>query len=232
MSLTKRHPTAATLLAALAVTAVAAVAAEETTGPVTRASAATPPTARWTTIDAASALPPPYAPRPSLDGAPALPPYATWSAEVKAVTDRASAYLATRVPDRSIRAAVVLDIDNTALETAYHDGNPTPATPTVLALAKQAQAAGAAVIFVTARPEMLRALTEDNLQQVGYPNGGLWMREPLDFSSNAELKTTARTKIEKTGYTIVASIGNNDSDLVGGHAERTFKLPDHGGQLS
>jgi hypothetical protein len=46
------------------------------------------------------------------------------------------------------------------------------------------------------------------------------------------LKTAARTAIENRGYTIVANIGNSVSDLAGGHAERTFKLPDYDGQLA
>ncbi|WP_342353759.1 hypothetical protein [Couchioplanes caeruleus] len=37
--------------------------------------------------------------------------------------------------------------------------------------------------------------------------------------------------MERRGYTIVASIGNSATDLGGGHAERTFKLPDYNGQL-
>ena len=161
-----------------------------------------------------------------------LPSFSTWIADVTAVTDQASAYLATRLPDSTIKAAIVLDIDNTSLESEYVGGLTTPATPPVLALAKQAQAAGAAVIFVTARPEIIKALTKDNLKQVGYPNDGLYMRGTFDFSSDLTLKTNARIKIEKAGYTIVANIGNNTTDLDGGHAERTFKLPDYDGQLS
>ena len=46
------------------------------------------------------------------------------------------------------------------------------------------------------------------------------------------LKTAARTEIERRGYRIVANIGNNDTDLTGGHADRTFKLPDYDGRLS
>jgi predicted secreted acid phosphatase len=161
-----------------------------------------------------------------------LPSFSTWIADVTTVTNQASAYLATRLPDPTIKAAIVLDIDNTSLESEYVGGLPTPATPTVLALAKQAKAAGAAVIFVTARPEIIKALTKDNLKQVGYPNDGLYMRGTFDFSSDLTLKTNARIKIEKAGYTIVANIGNNTTDLDGGHAERTFKLPDYNGQLS
>jgi hypothetical protein len=161
-----------------------------------------------------------------------LPPYGTWISDVTAVTDQASAYLATRLPAPSIKAAIVLDIDNTALETTYSGGLPTPATKPVLALARQARDAGAAVIFVTARPEILRPLTKGNLKQVRYPNDGLYMRGFFDFSDNQTLKTNARIAIEKAGYTIVANIGNNDTDLGGGHAERTFRLPDYNGQLS
>jgi len=162
----------------------------------------------------------------------ALPSYSTWIADVTAVTDQASAYLSTRLPDKNIKAAIVLDIDNTSLESEYKGGLITPATAPVLALANQAHAAGAAVIFVTARPEIIQALTKENLKQVGYPNDGLYMRGTFDFSSDQTLKTNARIKIEQAGYTIVANIGNNTTDLAGGHAERTFKLPDYDGQLS
>lgn len=182
----------------------------------------------------ASAAPVTAAPRLTAvqAAATALPSYSTWIADVTAVTDQASAYLATRLPDRNIKAAIVLDIDNTALESEYKGGIITPATAPVLAVAKQAQAAGAAVIFVTARPEIIKALTKENLKQVGYPNDGLYMRGTFDFSSDQTLKTNARVKIEQAGYTIVANIGNNTTDLDGGHAERTFKLPDYSGQLS
>jgi predicted secreted acid phosphatase len=184
---------------------------------------------------ATSASAAPVAARPAavqVAAAASLPSFSTWIADVTTVTNQASAYLATRLPDPTIKAAIVLDIDNTSLESEYVGGLPTPATPTVLALAKQAKAAGAAVIFVTARPEIIKALTKDNLKQVGYPNDGLYMRGTFDFSSDLTLKTNARIKIEKAGYTIVANIGNNTTDLDGGHAERTFKLPDYNGQLS
>ncbi|MFC8859492.1 HAD family acid phosphatase, partial [[Kitasatospora] papulosa] len=52
------------------------------------------------------------------------------------------------------------------------------------------------------------------------------------FAEVSAYKTEQRAKIEGKGYTIIANIGNNTTDLVGGHAERTFKLPDYGGKLS
>lgn len=161
----------------------------------------------------------------------AVPAYGTWIADVTAVTDQASRYLADRLPDPKIKPALVLDIDNTALESHYNGGAVTPATAPVLALARQAVADGATVFFVTARPEILRLWTEGNLRTVGYRWGGIYLRPTFNFQDNQTLKTNARIAIERRGYTIVANVGNSATDLGGGHAERTFKLPDYNGQL-
>jgi hypothetical protein len=176
-----------------------------------------------TTTGAAAATP-----QPAAVTAQALPAYETWLADVTEVTDRAAAYLEGRLPDAGARPALVLDIDNTALQSRYR---PYLATPSVLALARQARADGAAVFFVTARPEIIEAATELNLRAVGYRWTGLYTRATFDFSDNQTLKTRARTDIERQGYTIVANVGNSATDLGGGHAERTFKLPDYDGQL-
>lgn len=198
---------AATAVATLAIGGLAATAASASTGPV-RAGAA------------------PAAVTPL-----ALPPYSTWIADVTAVTDQAASYLQARLPDPSARTAIVLDIDNTSLQTAYSPGLTSPATPPVLALAKLAKARGAAVFFVSDRSELLRLQTQYNLSSVGYPVDGLYLRPLFDFEPVADLKTKSRAAIEARGYTIVANIGNLPTDLSGGHAERTFKLPDYGGQL-
>jgi len=183
-------------------------------------------------VGAASAAPRSTSHEVATDADAGLPPYDTWISDVTVVADQAAQYLSTRLTDSSVRSAIVLDIDNTALETNYGSDSPTPATKPVLALAEQAHKAGAAVIFVTARPGILRSASEENLQSVGYPVDGLYMRGLFDFGDKAKFKTNARIEIEEEGYTIVASIGNNDTDLTGGHAERTFKLPDYDGQLS
>ncbi len=161
----------------------------------------------------------------------ALPSYHRWIADVTAVAGDAARYLDGRLPGSGERTAIVLDIDNTALQTAYRPGLRSPATGPVRDVARQATADGAAVFFVTARPEILRLQTAGNLRAAGYTSSGLYMRPWFDTRSDAALKTAARTAIEANGYTIVANIGNNDSDLTGGHAERTFKLPDYHGQL-
>jgi acid phosphatase len=41
----------------------------------------------------------------------------------------------------------------------------------------------------------------------------------------AAFKAPVRATIERENYTIIANMGDQPSDLAGGHAERTFLLP-------
>jgi len=89
------------------------------------------------------------------------------------------------------------------------------------------------VFFVTARQGIIHGLTDYNLKKAGYPVAGLYVRDLPDlFEEVSAYKTGKRAEIEAKGYTVIANIGNRPTDLVGGHAERTFKLPDYDGQLS
>ncbi|GAA4895894.1 HAD family acid phosphatase [Streptomyces coeruleoprunus] len=162
--------------------------------------------------------------------------YTTWKRDVDAVVAAARPYIEQRTAGASgQKLAVVLDIDNTSLETDFHFfwEYPTPAVSPVRDLVRYAHARGVAVFFVTARPGILHAPTEYNLKAVGYPVNGLYVRDLPDlFEEVAAYKTEKRAEIEAKGYTIIANIGNRPSDLTGGHAERTFKLPDYDGKLS
>ncbi|WP_424891120.1 HAD family acid phosphatase [Streptomyces sp. XH2] len=160
--------------------------------------------------------------------------HTTWQRDVQAVIDQALPYVEERTGTAHGRKqAVVLDIDNTSLETDFHWTYPTPAVKPVLDLTRYAHARGAAVFFVTARPGILDGLTEHNLRDAGYPVSGLYVRHLPDlFQDVSTYKTAKRAEIENNGYTIIANIGNNTTDLVGGHAERAFKLPDYDGKLS
>jgi predicted secreted acid phosphatase len=71
--------------------------------------------------------------------------------------------------------------------------------------------------------------TLGNLDKAGYKGVSpdhLYMR-PADSSGPvAPYKTNARVDIERRfNVTIIANVGDQESDLAGGHAERTFKLP-------
>ncbi|RRR73805.1 HAD family acid phosphatase [Streptomyces sp. RP5T] len=161
--------------------------------------------------------------------------YATWQADCQAVMNQALPYLKTRIaaPGPGEKPAIVFDIDNTTLETDFGFSYPSPANKPVLAVAKYAQEHGVALFFVTARPGIIASATDYNLKHVGYQVNGLYVRSFIDlFKEVATYKTAQRVDIENKGYTIIANIGNSATDLSGGHAEKTFKLPDYDGQLS
>ncbi|MFF3505226.1 HAD family acid phosphatase [Streptomyces sp. NPDC003247] len=161
--------------------------------------------------------------------------YDTWQADCQAVMDQALPYLKQRIaaPVPGEKQAIVFDVDNTTLETDFGFSYPQPANAPVLDVAEYAQEHGVALFFVTARPGIIASVTDYNLQHVGYQVSGLYVRGLLDlFQDVADYKTAQRVDIEADGYTIIANIGNSATDLSGGHAEKTFKLPDYDGQLS
>lgn len=91
------------------------------------------------------------------------------------------------------------------------------------------------VFFITGRRQRIVVNGETNVQftlrnlkAAGFDDAAedhLFLRGDDSHGTVVPHKTTARTSIEGQGYTIVANIGDQDSDLAGGHAERTFKLP-------
>lgn len=67
-----------------------------------------------------------------------------------------------------------------------------------------------------------------NLKAAGYTDVAvdrLYMRGITADSGVSDYKTSKRIDIENRGYTIIASVGDQKSDLAGGHAEMTFKIP-------
>ena len=112
----------------------------------------------------------------------------------------------------------------TAWETLAQDE---PILP-ILDLYKAARAVRVTVFFITGRDESLRAATEKNLRSAGYLSWERVIMRPAGTStrSAADFKAPARKAIEDEGYTIIANVGDQPSDLAGGHAERAFLLPD------
>ncbi|MFF3989130.1 HAD family acid phosphatase [Streptomyces sp. NPDC001601] len=161
--------------------------------------------------------------------------YATWQQDCQSVMDQALPYLKQRIAaaEPGEKQAIVFDIDNTTLETDFGFSYPQPANKPVLNVAKYAQEHGVSLFFVTARPGIIYLPTEYNLEHDGYQVSGLYVRGFLDlFKDVAAYKTAQRVDIENKGYDIIANIGNSATDLSGGHADQTFKLPDYNGQLS
>lgn len=142
------------------------------------------------------------------------------------------------------KLAIVLDIDDTSLsnfsflaersfcaDKAQYDKYIATAKDPVIAptleLYKDAIQHHVAVFFVTGRSDALNAATVKNLKAAGYSGwSGLFFRPKTDNQpSVTPFKTQARIAIEQAGYTIIASIGDQESDLAGEHAQKTFKLP-------
>jgi predicted secreted acid phosphatase len=176
-----------------------------------------------------------------------------YARDLAAVAAEAARYL-DEVETGGERAAIVLDIDETSLSNwPYLVANDVgrimhgpcdlpegpcgwvpwakmaraaPIDPT-LEVARRAQARGMALFLITGRPESQRSATERNLRAAGYPAwAGLYMEpDGAAFASAADFKAPKRREIVEQGYTIVLNMGDQLSDLEGGYAERTFKLP-------
>lgn len=169
--------------------------------------------------------------------------------EVVAVVKQAEAYIDARAKTNAKMAtpkklAIVLDIDDTSLsnyqdvvardfcdnekliQAAIKRAN-TPAIAPILNLYKNARNEKVAIFFVTGRRPDLQKSTEKNLRDAGYTTwNGIFFRPKEDLNpSVVPYKTQVRSNIQGQGYTIIASIGDQDSDLAGGYAEKTFKLP-------
>lgn len=175
-----------------------------------------------------------------------------YNTDCTSIAGQARAFLEQRAGKAS-RPAIVLDIDETSLSNwpAYKANNyaritggacdlekgpcglrawqamgRSKAIEPTLALAKRAKELGVAVFFITGRPENLREATERNLRETGYAWDALIL--PPDgshFDSAADFKSAERHKLADQGYTILLTMGDQESDLKGGYAERTFKLP-------
>jgi acid phosphatase len=86
---------------------------------------------------------------------------------------------------------------------------------------------GATIFFITGRDETQRAATERNLNAVGYTGYAQLIMEPAGahYVSAADFKAPQRQQITQRGYTIIANIGDQSSDLDGGFSEQTYLLP-------
>ncbi len=129
-----------------------------------------------------------------------------------------------------------------------------PAVPGMVQLVRQAKARGYAVFFLTGRGAAQETATLGNLTSdgvgvdAGYPQptdpdgsgpeDGLYTKPALadypqylkDVCGTAacttiQYKSATRKHIEHLGYDIVANFGDQFSDLKGGAADRTVKLP-------
>jgi hypothetical protein len=182
-------------------------------------------------------------------------PTGAYANEVTGVTVDTRQYLANRARHPGGfdgTPALVFDIDDTTLTTYDYEiysnfvFNPTtnaafvnnavfPATPGMVSLVTWARDHGYTVFFLTGRPETQRPGTLTNLTNVGYApvsaNTFLkdqtlpWLTSCTPTCTSEQYKTLTRQHLEDTGYDVVANLGDQFSDLRGGFADRTVKIP-------
>jgi hypothetical protein len=135
---------------------------------------------------------------------------------------------------------------NPTTNAAFVNAAAFPAVPGMPGLVDYAKAHGYTVFFLTGRPDDQRPGTEQNLTEQGYdvtPSGDpenpdnvylkgeskSWITCDTEGDAHCttiERKSQTRAHIERDlGYDIVANFGDQYSDLTGGFADRTFKLP-------
>jgi hypothetical protein len=178
----------------------------------------------------------------------------TYSDDVALVTGDAGTYVERRSAEVK-SPAVVLDIDETSLSNWANiqannfgfikggscteqpgmacgfdewitKGIAPPIRPT-LTFFKAVRAKNVAVFFITGRRTSQREPTILNLDRAGYEGWARLATRPENDTNRSvtPFKSGERAKIETAGYTIVANIGDQDSDIAGGFAECVFKLP-------
>lgn len=175
-----------------------------------------------------------------------------YESDVAAVVSSARSWMEQRAP-KVERPAIVLDVDDTSLSNwpAYKangwgrvmNGSCDPvagpcgmlqwfemgqsrALAPTAGLVRRAKELGVAVFFITGRPTNLQAATERNLREQGYEFDRVLLNPQAGkLPSAVQFKAPARCVIEQEGYRIILSLGDQQSDLDGGCAERGFKLP-------
>lgn len=165
--------------------------------------------------------------------------------ELKLAIEKAHHYIIKQAKlNQGKKLAIVLDIDETSLSNynnmakrefvgdraTFHKealAADAPAIAPMLSLYKDSQAHNIKVFFVTGRDESERKATEKNLLRAGYSNWAALILRPPKYQkpSIIPFKSQARADISKKGYLILASIGDQKSDIIGGYALKGFKLP-------
>ncbi len=119
-----------------------------------------------------------------------------------------------------------------------------PAVPGMVGLVKAAQQAGCAVFGLTGRPASQQADTVANLAKAGYVDAAgkpiftndryftkdtakqPWVDCGSDrVCSTIEYKSGTRAHIEDEGFDVVGNFGDQYSDLLGGSADHSYKVP-------
>lgn len=171
--------------------------------------------------------------------------------DVTAITQKAEKYLNQRLAhkNKAKKLAIILDIDDTSVsnyalikgrdykdtkddyDLTYKDLT-LPVIKPILSFYNDAIKDGVSVFFVSFRNTHnskidIQKNTIATLRNAGYSDwAGIYFPTPNDAKQpSCAFKIKVRENIEKQGYDIVLNIGDQDGDLIGGHADRTYKIP-------
>ena len=121
------------------------------------------------------------------------------------------------------RLAVNFDIDNTVIATYYDGGG---GIPQMLRFSKLLGRLGVDGVFNSGRSADQQQRTVQQLTRAGFPVAQLCLRNKGETLPVG--KQRCRGSFIDDGYTLIANVGNNDTDFVGGGYERAFRLPNYG----
>lgn len=157
-----------------------------------------------------------------------VPTREQWIADVRAVMAGSHADVRARIAaaEPGEKLGVNFDIDNTVIATYYDGGG---AIPKMLRFTRFLQRKGVAVFFNTGRDASQRKRTLAQLKRTGFPVTGLCLRpqgKTLPYG-----KQRCRDSFIAQGYTLIANVGNNDTDFVGDGYEKAYVLPNYDGVL-
>jgi hypothetical protein len=165
--------------------------------------------------------------------------------QVAAVVAQAETWLEQRAAAKTPgeRLTAVFDLDETLLSNwdhfepqdfgwldetwnAWMARGEAPAIEPVKELFLRARRLGIEVVLLSGRRETGRPGTAKNLRAIGCGDYAALILRPADSQGKvAAFKAAERKKLAESGRTIVLNIGDQESDLAGGYAEKTFLLP-------
>ena len=167
-----------------------------------------------------------------------------YAAEMKSIIDRAITHFSPCCGTHFHKPVIVFDVDDTVvssyqktkeigfgfIDSMYRSW----VAQAELPLIKQTKrlydhlvACGYHIVFISARPVYEEALTKRNLINKGFTVfDKIIVRTPeVMHMTVQQYKTAMRKKLVEEGYTILASVGDQWSDLHGGYADYLVKLP-------
>jgi predicted secreted acid phosphatase len=140
------------------------------------------------------------------------------------------------------KLAIVLDIDETVLSNLPHmrdmdfgylpkfwdesvEEGTAPAIEALRQVYEIARLYQVTVFFITGRKESDRPGTVKNLAAMSMGEYEQLICKPVGYTGTSrDYKTAARKGLEAEGFTIIANVGDQHSDLQGGYSEKIFKL--------